>query len=302
MKKWIIAGLVAIVLGAVGFTNQWWLPKLFPFLKTYKDEIDTAMKILVPMGSVAAFFITLWLEHRKKSARSNGGNITQAAQAGGDVVQSAANSQIGGVHITAHTVSIAGGVGGKDKDAEHAGHDIIHAEGPVQTGGVTAARNVQTGGVSVASQGPLTIQGDVVHTKTEIHQHEPSSAPLPPPHQLPPPPGDFQGREEELASLRAAMAAGKAIISGLQGQGGIGKTVLALKLAAELTRSYPDAQIYLDLKGVSDKPLSPSEALAYVIRSFHPDVRLPENQADLEAQYRSVLHGKRVLLLMDNGA
>ena len=119
-------------------------------------------------------------------------------------------------------------------------------------------------------------------------------------HSLPPPPADFTGRTAELVELRAAMLQGGAHISGLQGQGGIGKTALALKLAEALSDTYPDAQIYLDLRGASDKPMPPADALAYVIRAFHPEAKLAEAETDLAAIYQSVLRGKRALLLMDN--
>jgi tetratricopeptide (TPR) repeat protein len=142
----------------------------------------------------------------------------------------------------------------------------------------------------------------------EFHQrNQPESQPAPSAptlsalHSLPPPPADFTGREADLAELREAMEnANGAHISGVQGQGGIGKTALALKLAEALSVGYPDAQIYLDLRGAGDKPMPSAEALAYVIRAFHPEARLPESEAELAGIYQSVLRGKRVLLLMDN--
>jgi len=119
-------------------------------------------------------------------------------------------------------------------------------------------------------------------------------------HSLPPPPGDFTGRTAELDELRAAIEQGGVHISGLQGQGGVGKTALALKLAEELTPKFPDAQIYLDLQGVSERPWTPAEAMAFVIRAFDLEAKLPEGEAELRALYLSRLNGKRVLLLMDN--
>jgi tetratricopeptide (TPR) repeat protein len=118
--------------------------------------------------------------------------------------------------------------------------------------------------------------------------------------QLPPPPGDFTGREGELRELREAIEHGGVHISGLQGQGGVGKTALALKLAAELASRFPDAQIFLDLKGATEKPLTAAEGLAFVLHSFHPEAKLPEGENELCSLFRSVLNGKRVLLLMDN--
>jgi tetratricopeptide (TPR) repeat protein len=120
-------------------------------------------------------------------------------------------------------------------------------------------------------------------------------------HQLPPPPRDFTGRKEELEELMSQIERGGVTISGLQGQGGIGKTALALKLAQKLAPRYPDAQFYLDLKGAAkQKPLSPAEALSHVIRAYHPTAKLPEGVEELRALYFSVLNGQRALVLMDN--
>jgi tetratricopeptide (TPR) repeat protein len=60
-------------------------------------------------------------------------------------------------------------------------------------------------------------------------------------HQLPvtapTPPFHFTGRRQDLDALKNALSTGQAIA--LQGMGGIGKTVTALKLAAELATSFP---------------------------------------------------------------
>src|SRR6266404_3771669 len=162
----------------------------------------------------------------------------------------------------------------------------------------SAAKNIGVG----ISGGQVNVGGDMVGRDKHVHEHI-HEAPVPviaAPFQLPPPPADFTGREAELSDLRAAVEKGGVHISGLQGQGGVGKTALALKLAAELAPNFPDAQIYLDLKGVSEKPFTAAEALSHILRTFHPQAKLPDKEGDLRALFCSVLHGKRALLLMDN--
>ena len=98
------------------------------------------------------------------------------------------------------------------------------------------------------------------------------------------------------------MKHGGVAICGVRGEGGVGKTVLALKMAHELAPSYPDGQIYIDLMGVSQKPVTTQEAMAHVIRSWDVTATVPDGEPALSAMYRSVLHGKRALLLLDNAA
>ena len=121
-------------------------------------------------------------------------------------------------------------------------------------------------------------------------------------HTLPTPPADFVGREAELATLLKAVEGGGATIHGLRGMGGVGKTTLALKLAQMLTARYPDAQFYLDLRGVDPHPLTPAEVMTAILRAYYPTARLPEDTAQLQPLYRSVLDGQRALLLLDNAA
>ena len=130
------------------------------------------------------------------------------------------------------------------------------------------------------------------------------------PQQIPSAPDDFTGRDDELTELRELVKSGGVTITGLHGMGGVGKTALALKLAAELRGNYPDGQIYRDLKGVHQRndsglrqqPLSPVEVMSHVIRAFSadPQLKLPDTLAELRGIYHSVLADRRVLLLFDN--
>jgi tetratricopeptide (TPR) repeat protein len=171
----------------------------------------------------------------------------------------------------------------------------------VAVGGNVTDSNVITGDHNVVNQGSNVINQpqfrDLVMQQTVIQRSEATT--LSPLHQLPPPPHDFTGREQELTELLAATERGS-VISGLQGLGGVGKTALALKLAERIKARCPDAQFYLDLRGSGERPLTPAEAMAHVIRAYHPTAKLPESEAELRPLFFSALHDQRALLVMDN--
>jgi hypothetical protein len=183
---------------------------------------------------------------------------------------------------------------------------------PVSTVNATAKRNIVVGGnvngTIVTGDKNFVgneIDGDNVGRDKiiNIHQSSSSAAATPTrPHEIPPPPADFTGREGELRELLTAIEVSGVTISGLQGMGGIGKTALALKLVELLKPRYPDAQFFLDLKGASIQPLSVAEALAHVVRAYHPADKLPDSESELRGLYLSVLDGQRALLLMDNAS
>jgi tetratricopeptide (TPR) repeat protein len=119
-------------------------------------------------------------------------------------------------------------------------------------------------------------------------------------HTIPPPPENFTGRGADLTALRGLDPAGGAVLTGLKGMGGIGKTALALVLAKEWKGRFPDAQILLDGMGLSDAAPAAGKLMEQVIHAFHPDAKLPEGALELKPLYTQVLTGKRVLLLLDN--
>jgi tetratricopeptide (TPR) repeat protein/predicted phosphodiesterase len=125
------------------------------------------------------------------------------------------------------------------------------------------------------------------------------------PHQIPPPPRDFKGREDEIHEILSDFEKG-ATITGLRGMGGVGKTALALVLADKLKSKFPDGQVFVEMRGTSTNPdlppLTPDEAMSHVIRAFNPADKLPENSNELRGLYYSVLAVKRVLLLLDNAS
>lgn len=123
-------------------------------------------------------------------------------------------------------------------------------------------------------------------------------------HQLRAPVGDFVGREKETAELLATLrGGGSAAITGISGMGGIGKTELSFYVAERLRDTYPDAQLVLDMRGTDERPRDPADALASCIRAFVGlEQRLPDDTEELTRLYRSVLEGKRALILLDNAS
>ncbi len=118
-----------------------------------------------------------------------------------------------------------------------------------------------------------------------------------------PPTRDFAGRTEELEELRRQVQEqGGALIYGVRGLGGIGKTELCLKLVQEIGGDYPDGHVLVELGGASDRPLSSAEALAVVIRAYEPQARLPESESDLRRLYQQVLEDRRAVVFLDDAA
>ncbi|MCP3960756.1 MAG: tetratricopeptide repeat protein [bacterium] len=118
---------------------------------------------------------------------------------------------------------------------------------------------------------------------------------------IPPPTRDFTGRADELEELlKAVREHGGAMVYGVRGLGGVGKTELCLKLVEQMGTEYPDGHVLVELDGASDHPLSSAEAMAQVIRAYEPEVRLPESEDDLRRLYHQVLKGRRAILLLDD--
>ncbi|MGV8174934.1 MAG: tetratricopeptide repeat protein, partial [Methanothrix sp.] len=122
------------------------------------------------------------------------------------------------------------------------------------------------------------------------------------PLQIPSPPQDFIGREDDVHKILASFDRGATII-GLRGLGGVGKTALALVLADRLKNRFPDGQLFLNMQGTSKSPLDPKDAMAHIIRSYRgADASLPEDLNGLCGLYHTTLSGKKALILLDNAA
>ncbi|MEU7880968.1 ATP-binding protein [Microbispora bryophytorum] len=119
--------------------------------------------------------------------------------------------------------------------------------------------------------------------------------------------GDFTGRAPELAwtndLVHADASPGVAGVGLITGPAGLGKTTFAVRAAHALRADFPDGVFFLDLFGMSPHPLAAGEALALLLRALGVEDRdMPGDVPDRASLYRSLLEGKRVLVVLDNAA
>lgn len=128
------------------------------------------------------------------------------------------------------------------------------------------------------------------------------------PHELPAGIADFTGRDHELTELDAGLdhkagpGASAIVISALDGMAGVGKTALAVHWAHRVKDRFPDGQLFVDLRGhARGTPSDPLRVLARFLRALGvPPERVPLDPDEAVAMYRTVLSGRRALVVLDN--
>jgi tetratricopeptide (TPR) repeat protein len=135
----------------------------------------------------------------------------------------------------------------------------------------------------------------------------PAAETAPPVRQLPPAVPGFTGRARELNALThllgpAGTAPGPVVISAIAGTAGVGKTALALHWAHEAADRFPDGQLYVNLRGYDpDRPVPAASALTWFLRALGvPGPDVPPEPDERAALYRSLLAGRRMLVVLDN--
>jgi DNA-binding SARP family transcriptional activator/Tfp pilus assembly protein PilF len=128
------------------------------------------------------------------------------------------------------------------------------------------------------------------------------------PRELSAPVAGFVGRAEELAALtglldRSADQTPSAIvISAIGGTAGVGKTALAVHWAHQVAGRFPDGQLYVNLRGYDpERPMPAADALAGFLRALGvAGQEIPAEEDERAARFRSLLAGRRVLIVLDN--
>jgi AAA ATPase domain len=99
------------------------------------------------------------------------------------------------------------------------------------------------------------------------------------------------GRESEVAELQAALKAHRLVA--LTGVGGVGKTRLAVEVAARLADEYPDGVWFFELAAVTDPAAIPDAVAAVLGITQQPGKTVSESVA-------AALEGRVRLLVIDN--
>jgi tetratricopeptide (TPR) repeat protein/DNA-binding XRE family transcriptional regulator len=130
------------------------------------------------------------------------------------------------------------------------------------------------------------------------------------PRQLPARVPHFTGRSAELTTLDQLLChldrgePGTVVISAIGGTAGVGKSALAVRWAHQVAERFPDGQLYVNLRGYDTaQPVAATDVLAAFLRAFGvPGKDIPAGEDERAASYRSLLAGRRVLVLLDNAS
>jgi tetratricopeptide (TPR) repeat protein/transcriptional regulator with XRE-family HTH domain len=127
------------------------------------------------------------------------------------------------------------------------------------------------------------------------------------PRQLPGATRHFVGRSAELGELTKLLDGTSprdpSVVATIAGIAGIGKTALAVCWAHRVADRFPDGQLYVDLRGFDPdgRAVTPADALRRLLEDVGvPAEAVPGDLAARSALYRSLLAGRRMLVILDN--
>jgi DNA-binding SARP family transcriptional activator len=125
------------------------------------------------------------------------------------------------------------------------------------------------------------------------------------PAQLPAAIVGFTGRAEHLKLLDGLFPdpAGGMPIGLISGTAGVGKTTLAIQWAHRNRERFDDGQLYVNLRGFDpvQPPMEPAEAVRWFLDALQVSPqRIPDGLDAQAGLYRSLLAGRKMLVVLDN--
>ncbi|MCR3754186.1 DNA-binding transcriptional activator of the SARP family [Lentzea californiensis] len=124
------------------------------------------------------------------------------------------------------------------------------------------------------------------------------------PHQLPATTSDFIGRQDVVARAENVLSGDHMTmhVVNISGKAGIGKSALAVHVAHRVAAdTYPDGQLYCDLRGTQAQPATPAEVLGRFLSALGAaGSALPDGVDERADMYRSMLANRRVLVVLDD--
>ncbi|MET9229816.1 BTAD domain-containing putative transcriptional regulator [Lentzea sp. NPDC003310] len=135
-----------------------------------------------------------------------------------------------------------------------------------------------------------------------VVEREPERAPSSP-MRLPDDIADFTGRSAHVDRV-SGLVTGSVPIVTLAGPPGVGKTTLAVRVAHLLRHRFPDGQLYVDLRGYAlGAPADGVDVLSRFLRALGvPPDEIPPDADEQSTMLRSLLSGRRMLLVLDNAS
>ena len=113
---------------------------------------------------------------------------------------------------------------------------------------------------------------------------------------------DFTGRHALVEELTATLAQRRAPVVVLSGEPGVGKSMLAVRVAHRVRDAFPDGQLFAHLAGGSE-PREVGEVLADLLRTLGvTGPAIPDDLHAKSAVLRSRLADRKVLLVFDDAA
>ncbi|MBL7253325.1 AfsR/SARP family transcriptional regulator [Paractinoplanes lichenicola] len=146
---------------------------------------------------------------------------------------------------------------------------------------------------------------ELTELQQAILRDQPADAAACPPAELPPAVACFTGRTTELKRLDELVSSAERPalpVVAVVGPPGVGKTALVVQWAHDAAPGFPDGALFIDLHGFHrERPMPAAEAVGHLLISLGVEARaVPAHYEDAVKLYRSMVSGRRILIVLDN--